>query len=390
MVNTFSIKQTPKLYFGPGTIRSLPSLARTFGTNLLFVTGKKSFTTTTIWQETSSTLQKDGFSTELAHIENEPSPEDINSFVSRYTEKTIDVVIGIGGGSVIDAGKAISAMLEEQQPVELFLEGVGTQSPRGHKIPYIAIPTTSGTGSEATSNAVITRTGPNGFKKSLRHDNYVPDIAVVDPELTLSCPPAITTACGMDCYTQLVEAYLSTNGNPYTDALALDGIQRVSTALPAVIANPEDIEARSAMSYGTYLSGIVLANAGLGTIHGFASTIGGYCAIPHGVVCGTLMAETNKATLQKLRYSHHNEIALDKYTRLGRAVNRQEGLTDEEYQDAFIQNLAEFTDQCGIDRLGNYGLDKGNLETIAARTGNKYNPVQFSKDELCTILKNRL
>lgn len=390
MVNPFSIKQTPNLHFGPGTIRSLPQLVRAFGSSLLFVTGNRSFTSTTTWQEISSVLLQAGISFEQAHIRNEPSPDDINSVVQRYEETTIDAVIGIGGGSVIDAGKAISAMLTEQQPVELFLEGVGTQSPSGRTVPFIAIPTTSGTGSEATSNAVITRTGPNGFKKSLRHDNYVPDIAIVDPELTLSCPPSLTIACGMDCYTQLVEAYLSTNGNPFTDALALDGIQRVSRALPEVITTPEDIEARSAMSYGTYLSGIVLANAGLGTIHGFASTIGGYCTIPHGVVCGTLMAETNGAILKNLRDNPANAVALKKYTRLGRIVYGEEGLTDEEYQDAFIQSLEEFTDQSRIERLGNFGIDASILKTIASETGNKYNPVQFSTDELFTILKNRL
>lgn len=390
MFDTFTIKQTPKLCFGPGTAATLPELAGTFGTNLLVITGKRSFISTQVWQEMTSSLKNDGFSINLAHIENEPTPADINSIVSTCKRKRIDVVIGIGGGSVIDGGKAVSAMLAESKPVETFLEGVGTESPSGNKIPYIAIPTTSGTGSEATSNAVISRTGPTGFKKSLRHDNYVPDIAIVDPELTLSCPIPVTVACGMDCYTQLVEGYLSTNGNPYTDALALDGIHQVAKALQVVITNPENIKARSAMSYGTYLSGIVLANAGLGTIHGFASTIGGYFAIPHGVVCGTLMAEANRATLQKLRNERDNMAALDKYTRLGCTVSSEKGLTDEEYQDAFITSLIELTDKYSINRLGNYGISTDDLENIAANTGNKYNPVQFSKVELCNILKNRL
>ncbi len=389
MLPNFNLKPTPQLIFGTGRHKELPSLLECFGSKLLIVVGGQSFTSGQYWPALQHQLDKHGYTCNLVRIAGEPSPTDIDAITEKYATQTIDAVIAIGGGSVLDAGKAISAMLVEQEPVTPFLEGVGTKQPSGKKLPFIALPTTSGTGSEATSNAVISSVGQNGFKKSLRHDNYIPDIALLDPQLTTGCPHSLTVACGMDTLTQLVEAYLSTNGSPLTDILALEGIQRVINSLPKACDDGTDISARADLSYSSYLSGIVLANAGLGLVHGFASAIGGLNAIPHGVVCGTLMAEANRLTLQHLRKNAGDNIALKKYAHLGR-LTTDSNLTDSEAQDRFVEYLTDLCTTLGIPRLGDYGITDQLFDDILQQTGNKYNPAPLTKEEQRLILQLRL
>ena len=276
MLPSFAYIAPPQILFGAGTFSQLGEVLARFGRRPLLVIGSKSFRNTAPYQELQSILTNLNFDIEIVHISAEPSPEMIDNIVKAHSQSARDMVIAIGGGSVLDAGKALSAMLVETGTITRFLEGVGTEKPSGRKIPFIAIPTTAGTGSEATCNAVISSVGENGFKKSLRHDNFVPNLALIDPNLTLSCPKELTVACSMDCFTQLVEGYLSTNGSSLTDALALDGIKAVNRSLRKVCTDGSDIAARTDIAYGTLLSGIVLANAGLGTIHGFASAIGGF------------------------------------------------------------------------------------------------------------------
>jgi alcohol dehydrogenase len=353
------------------------------------VVGGTSFTSGKEWPELRRTLEDLNFNFTLAHIIAEPSPEDIDTVCSQFRDDTFDAVVAIGGGSVLDAGKAISAMLIEQRPVITFLEGVGTEKPSGKKVPFIAVPTTSGTGSEATSNAVISKVGENGFKKSLRHDNYIPDIALIDPLLTTGCPRSLTVACGMDTFTQLIEAYLSTKGSPIADALALDGIGAVIRSLENVCEDGNHLASRQDMAYASYLSGIVLANSGLGVVHAFASAIGGFFAIPHGIVCGTLMGAANRITLNKLRETGENPAALRKYTLLGQMVAPRNS-SDEQAQDYFISYLDSLTENLGIAGLGKYGIAEDALAKIVAGSGNKNNPALLSENELLEILKLRL
>lgn len=389
MLPDFTFKATPHLIFGSGKLRELPALLRHYGSHLLIVVGGHSFLSGKEWPKIHELLESQGFSFDTVQISGEPSPEDINTLSTRYSSQTIDTVVAIGGGSVLDAGKAISAMFIEQQPVETFLEGVGTRKPSGRKVPFIAIPTTSGTGSEATSNAVISKVGENGFKKSLRHDNYVPDIALLDPILTLGCPAPLTVACGMDTFTQLVEAYLSTHSSPLSDTLALEGIRYVIHSLKRVCHDGNDLEARCEMSYASYLSGLVLANAGLGVVHGFASAIGGYFPIPHGVVCGTLMAAANRITLQKLRETGENEAALRKYSILGKLVHKN-NISDQDSQDMFIRYLEDLTTGLGIASLGDFGITGRDIERIISQSGNKYNPAPLNHSELTAVLQARI
>ncbi len=230
------------------------------------------------------------------------------------------MVIAIGGGSVMDAGKAISAMVLQNDSVMAYLEGVGEgKQHNGLKVPMIAVATTSGTGSEATKNAVLSQVGENGFKKSLRHDNFVPNVAILDPELMVTCPQSVTVASGLDALTQLLGAYVSTKATPLTDALALSGIEHFKEGFMGVCSGlSKDTQMRGHMAYASLMSGIVLANAGLGIVHGFASSVGGYFDIPHGVVCGTLLGEAVKLNIQLMNQDkdRYNE-ALKKYAKVG-------------------------------------------------------------------------
>ncbi len=394
MEKTFTIKRLPSLRFGVNSVRELPDCVLRLGRRVLLVTGSSSVTTTDAWSLLLDEMTEKGISFETVHIPGEPTPEIINTIVERNRAKELDVVVSIGGGSVLDGGKAISAMLAAEGRVKDYLEGVGKKEPTGEKVPFIAVPTTSGTGSEMTSNAVISSVGENGFKKSLRHDSYIPDVAIVDPALTSGCPRDITLGCAMDALTQLVESYLSTGASPFTDDLALGAISRMAEPLKNIGSAPPTLKDRIHLSYAANISGITLANAGLGVVHGFATVIGGLWNIPHGVVCGTLMASSNELTLAKLRKLKNKtqgvRIALEKYARLGKLFCDSKNNNSEYYQEYFVEILHQLTADFQIKSLSSYGVSHENLQNIASQTGNKNNPVKLNRSELVMILEKRV
>ena len=274
--------------------------ARIDSKNVLLVIGGKSLKDSGEYSKFCESLEAVSISYNVAQISSEPSPKMIDKIAEQARKSGAELVIAIGGGSVLDAGKAIAAMIPLDDGIQNYLEGVGTKSHPGKTLPFVAAPTTAGTGSEATKNAVISSIGDSGFKKSLRHNNFIPDIAVIDPKLMVSCPEKLTAACGLDAITQLLESYVSTKANPITDSLALHALSRTIPAFPKVMRNGGDIQARADMAYGALISGITLANAGLGVVHGYASTIGGYFDIPHGVVCGSLLPTATEVNIREL------------------------------------------------------------------------------------------
>jgi alcohol dehydrogenase class IV len=390
MVKPFQFARLPKIYFKNGIINDLPGIARLYGNKIVFVTGKNSFINSLHAEKLFRESEKTGIEYLILTISGEPSPDIIDQAVKSLNDENIKLVIGIGGGSVLDAGKAISAMIQKSESVVEFLEGVGTKDHPGTKLPYIAIPTTSGTGSEATKNAVISQIGKDGFKKSLRHDNFVPDIALIDPELTLHCPKDITAASGMDCFTQLTEAFLSVKSNEYTDALSMEGLKAIKASLIRSYSDGENIEARTGMSFAALTSGICLANAGLGAVHGFASSIGGMYNIPHGLVCGTIMATSNQINVRELRKSASNPAALKKYAQLGELFLDEKGKSDEYYIDGFIRYLFKLTDDLRLPGLKKYGLEEKDIGLICSITEIKNNPVKLAVEDLAEIVSSRL
>jgi alcohol dehydrogenase class IV len=388
MTESFSLAVTPQLYFGQGKITLLPSLVKGFGRNVLLVTGARSFDDT-FGVQVLDAFDAHNLSVGRVIIDREPEPAMIDDAVVQYQGGPPDVVIAVGGGSVLDAGKAVSAMLRMSGSVRDYLEGVGTRSPGGAKIPFIAVPTTAGTGSEATKNAVLSEVGHHGFKKSLRHDKYVPDVAVVDPELTVHCPPTVTASGGMDAFTQLLESYLSTAANPVTDALAMEGLLRVSRSLLKAYHHGDDVDARADMALAAFLSGITLANAGLGVVHGFASSVGGYYPVPHGVICSRMMFPSNMVTVRRLRKEGTRD-ALTKYASAGRMFCEKRDMSDDYYIDAFLGLIQRWTTEMKIPTLSQAGVEKHAVGRIVSITDSKFNPAKLGNEELTEILEMAL
>jgi alcohol dehydrogenase class IV len=386
MITAFNFSATPSIIFGQGCIALLGKKAAAFGNRAILITGGASLAACGGLDALASLLREADISFVNAEISGEPSPESIDAVVARGKAFLPHCVIAIGGGSVLDAGKAVSAMLCASGPVEHYLEDVGKEKPSGKKLPLIALPTTSGTGSEASANAVISRIGPNGFKKSLRHESYVPDIAIVDPALTVGCPQAITASCGMDALTQLIEAYVSTKASAMTDAIALSGMERIREGLlAAALVDPRDLNARSSMALAALFSGIALANAGLGVVHGMAAMLGGRFPVPHGVACGALLGPATAATIKKLSTLDPRHPALEKYGNLGCVLTGTRMDTVEYGCEKLVHTIAAWTRRLKIPALGEYGIGQDDLKNLFDASMNKNNPVHFDGEEMTAL-----
>lgn len=384
---SFRLAPTPKIIFGIGKIKTLPEELSQWGSRALIVTGHQSFCNSTLGKEFFSELEYMRISYKVESVQGEPSPEQINNLVMRHRAQLPDVVVALGGGSVMDAGKAISAMLPIEGRIEDYLEDVGKLQHPGTKIPFVAVPTTAGTGSETTANAVITCTNGQCFKKSLRHENLVPNLALVDPQLTFNLPPVQTATTGMDTFTQLLESYLSTTNNAHTDLLALEGIRRVVANLQTANRNGTDGQARSSMSYAAMVSGITLSSAGLGLVHGFAQPLGCLFQIPHGIVCSIMMKPVNQATITKI-FRKEKSATLLKYEKIGQLIDPQsEGF---EAINTFLAYLDELNHEFTIPKLGDYGISESQFAKIIERTSHKMHPVHFTDTELYEILLRSL
>ncbi|HEY9880715.1 MAG TPA: iron-containing alcohol dehydrogenase [Leptolyngbyaceae cyanobacterium] len=392
-ISPFFFAKVPPIYFGTSKLQQLPKLLRGFNSNtVLLVTGGKSLAASGKLGEIKAMLDDAGITIYCVACQGEPTTQEVDRICNEYRGKGVEAVVGIGGGSVIDMGKAVSAMLPHSNSVFDHLEGVGKGIPHsGVKLPYIVVPTTSGTGGEVTKNAVISEVGPNGYKKSLRHDNLIPDAVIVDGTLLTSCPRSVTAACGMDAFTQLLEPYLSPTASPMTDAIAQSGLQQlIPNLLLACGEGAEDTAVREAMAYASLCSGIALTNAGLGIVHGLASPIGGYFPIPHGVVCGTLMAAAVRANWQALQAREPGNGAIAKMAWVGQLLTPEKGKSDEYYCTVLVETLEAWTEQLELPRLGHYGIQHSDLDKILADTQNRNNPIALTRDEIAALVEARL
>ena len=310
----FDISFNKKLIFGKNRIYELPEILKGLGKNFLFILSK-SFSSSSLWKDLEPKLV-DEFLIYIEPVTGEPSVENVDRLARKYINLQIDAIVSIGGGSAIDTGKAISSLLIDGGSIKEYLEGIGNKKPSGKKVKFIAIPTTAGTGSEATKNAVISEVGENGFKKSIRHDNLIPDIAILDPDLLRLVPKELRAPSAFDALSQLIEAYTSTKSNIITDALCEKAFLMIGESLERFLfSNYDDDKDLENMSLSAYISGFALANAGLGAVHGFASVIGGFYNIPHGVICANLLYTATMKNIKILVESGNSHLR--KFAKIG-------------------------------------------------------------------------
>ena len=373
----FEFATTTRIIFGEGTAATLPDLARTFGTRPLVVTG-------------ASPDRAAGLVAALSALSfavpGEPTVDLVREGAQRVKDAGCDVVISMGGGSVIDAGKAIAVIATNGgEPLE-FLEVVG----KGRAItvpalPFIAVPTTAGTGSEVTRNAVL-GSPEHGVKASLRSPLMLPRVAVVDPELTYGLPPAITAYTGLDALTQLIEPYVSSRANPLVDAICVEGIRRVARALRRAYHDGADRDARHDMSLGSLFGGLALANAGLGVVHGFAAPLGGQWKAPHGALCAALLPHGMAANVAALRSRAPQHPALERYAEIARLVT---GMSEATVEDG-IDWVRALCGELNIPALRAWGISEADLpdivEKAAKASSMQANPLPLTTVELTAVL----
>jgi alcohol dehydrogenase class IV len=369
----FEFATATRILFGEGALAEVPAAAREMGTRALLVTGRSPGRVALLAAVTFA-------------VEGEPTIDVVRSGVETAREAGADFVIALGGGSAIDAGKAIAALLSNGGDVLDYLEVIGKAQPLARpSVPFIAIPTTAGTGSEVTRNAVLA-SPEHRVKASLRGPFLLPRLAVIDPELTYKLPPATTASTGLDALTQLIEPYVSVRANPMTDAICLEGMRRAAQALPRAWRDGNDREARRDMALASLFGGLALANAGLGAVHGFAAPVGGMFPAPHGAVCAALLPHAMEINIRALRARAAGSDALNRYHVVARTLTGNAQASAEDGA-AWVARLCRDLE---IPPLAAYGVSREDVpalvENAARASSMKGNPIALTPEEMAEIL----
>ncbi len=385
MIN-FEFATAGKIIFGVNTIEQLSAEARRLGRHALIVGGKNP---ERIAPAIALLADADVGHTDIV-IAEEPQVDQITDAAQLARDHGCDLVIGCGGGSVIDAAKAIAALLTNTGQTRDYLEVIGqalplTQAP----VPCIAIPTTAGTGSEVTRNAVL-RCPFHKVKVSMRSPLMLPDVAIVDPALTLSMPPDVTAATGFDALTQLLEAFVSRRSNPMTDGICRQGLAACARSLATVCQDGRNLEARTDMALASMFSGLALANAALGAVHGIAGPLGGMHAAPHGAICARLLPVVTRANVAAMKRCRAPHPALSRYDEAaGILTGRPAAVAADGI--GWIENLVA---QLHIPALSRWGLRGADIDLLVAQSlkasSMKGNPVALTRDELTQIISQAM
>lgn len=378
----FDFLTAGRITFGDGVIREIGKVASGFGTRALIVTRSGGARTETLVEA----LTDAGIAAEIFSVGGEPAVEDAVAGAAAARDHAAQVIIGFGGGSSMDAAKAIAALTaNEGDPLD-YLEVIGKGKPlRRVPVPVIAIPTTSGTGSEVTANAVLS-SKEHAVKVSLRSPLMLPRVALIDPELAYSQPPNLTASTGMDALTQCIEPFVSNRANPVTDAVAREGMMRGGRSLRLAFDKPEDADARRDMALTALFGGMALANAKLGAVHGFAAPIGGMFDAPHGAICAILLPPVMAANIRALREREPEHEALGRYAEVARLLTGDTAATPEDGAAWAGQLVADL----GIAPLSTYGLTDESVPEVVEKASNassmQGNPITLTDEELSAIL----
>jgi alcohol dehydrogenase class IV len=382
----FEFTTATRIIFGAGRLGEIGGLARQFGSRALVVTGRGLERAKPLVEA----LHAARVETLVYSISGEPEVGTVSEGAGRAKSVGCELVVGFGGGSAIDAGKAIAVMLTNGGKVEDYLEVIGHgKALEKAGAPFIAIPTTAGTGSEVTRNAVLASL-EHRVKVSLRSPLMLARIALVDPQLTHGLPPQLTASTGLDALTQLIEPFVCARPNPITDALCIEAIPQAARSLPRVIANSNDADARQEMCVASLFGGLALANAGLGAVHGFAGPIGGMFSAPHGAVCAALLPHVMAINVRALRQRAASSETLTRYDKVAKLLTNDPAAT----ADDGAAWVAQLVRDLHLPKLRDYGITReaiGELVGNAARASSmKANPIVLSTSELAEILERAI
>ncbi len=382
----FEFATAGRIIFGAGTLKEAATAVHGWGGRVLLVVGKTAKRASGLIDN----LHGQGFQVTIFHVSGEPTVELALEGVQVARQNGCELVIGLGGGSALDAGKAIAALLTNPGKPYDYLEVVGQGLPLAQApAPYLAIPTTAGTGSEATRNAVLA-VPEKRVKVSLRSAAMLPRLAIVDPELTYSLPPGPTATTGLDALTQLIEPFLSNAANPITDALCREGIQRAGRSLLRAYQQGDDLQAREDLALASLFGGMALANAKLGAVHGFAGPLGGMFPAPHGAICARLLPLILEANLTALQKRAIRSETLPKFAEVARILT---GKTSAQARDGILW-LKDLVAALKIPSLASYGIQKSDFPEITAQaqkaSSMKGNPIELNENEMLEILEQAL
>lgn len=379
----FEFSTPNRIVFGPGSVKEVIPIVRNFGTRALLVLGAPA----DLAQPLIDQLTQAGILVSVFYVAGEPTVETALNGIKQARVLNADVIIGFGGGSAIDTGKAISALLTNPGDIFDYLEVIGAGRPLTQpSAPYIAIPTTAGTGSEVTRNAVLALTHLQ-VKVSLRSVTMLPEVAIIDPELTYTMPPNITAYTGLDALTQCIEPFISSAANPLSDALCREGIRRAARSLRRAFENGSDEQARLDICITSLCGGLALANAKLGAVHGLAAPIGGmYPNAPHGAICARLLPYVMETNLRALASRAVDAPVLERFNELAVLIN-----VDNKANSGLIYWLHETLESLHVPPLSTFGIAQPDFRTIAVQaqksSSMKGNPVPLTEGELIAILE---